>query len=113
MRVQDMEKTALVFSPHNDDETLGAGGTILKLAKSGYNVVVCEVTSGKSFSIIQPEAINAHRILGVSKTIFLELPTCQLEGLPKIQLNEEFYKESRLCISTGNCFYSPLWRYAP
>ena len=92
MRVQDMEKTALVFSPHNDDETLGAGGTILKLAKSGYNVVVCEVTSGKSFSIIQPEAINAHRILGVSKTIFLELPTCQLEGLPKIQLNEEFYK---------------------
>ena len=87
-----MKKTALVFSPHNDDETLGTGGTILKLTKAGYSVAVCEVTSGKSFGIIQPEARNAHKILGVSKTVFLELPTCHLEGLPKIQINDEFCK---------------------
>ena len=68
-----MKKTALVFSPHNDDETLGTGGTILKLTKAGYSVAVCEVTSGKSFGIIQPEARNAHKILGVSKTVFLKM----------------------------------------
>ena len=31
----------LVFAPHNDDETIGVGGTIAKLAKAGHRVTVC------------------------------------------------------------------------
>ena len=32
----------LIFAPHNDDEVLGAGGTIYKLTQAGNDVIVCE-----------------------------------------------------------------------
>lgn len=82
-----MQKTALVFAPHNDDELLGAGGTLLKLSKKGYMTVVCEVTSGPRADLIQSEAKEAHKALGVSQSVFLNLPSCRLEGLPKTELN--------------------------
>ena len=87
-----MEKSALVFAPHNDDELLGAGGTMLKLSKNGYNVYVCEVTAGPTSKRIQEEARNAHKVMGVKESIFLDLPSCKLESLPKTQINDEFCK---------------------
>lgn len=87
-----MQKSALIFAPHNDDELLGAGGTILKLAKSGYDVYVCEVTAGPAFRRIQEEAKKAHHVMGVKESIFLDLPSCKLEDLPKTQINDEFCK---------------------
>ena len=87
-----MQKSALVFAPHNDDELLGAGGTILKLSKNGYDVCVCEVTAGPNFQRIQEEAKQAHLVMGVKESIFLDLPSCKLEGLPKTQINNEFCK---------------------
>ena len=38
---------AIVVSPHPDDETLGAGGTILKLISQGAQVVWLNVTNMK------------------------------------------------------------------
>ena len=85
-----MQRSVLVFAPHNDDEVLGAGGTLLKLAKEGYNITVCEATSGPSSEKLQKEARQAHEILGVSQSVFLDLPACQLDRMSKPQLNGAF-----------------------
>lgn len=87
-----MAKTALIFAPHNDDELLGAGGTILKLSKNGYEVTVCEVTAGLRYQKIQSEAKEAHKVLGVKNSVFLNLPSCKLEEISKTEMNEEFCK---------------------
>ena len=38
----------LVISPHPDDETLGAGGTLLKLKKEGHEIYWLNVTNMKT-----------------------------------------------------------------
>ena len=85
-----MQRSVLVFAPHNDDEVLGAGGTLLKLAREGYSITVCEATSGPSSEKLQKEARQAHEILGVSQSVFLDLPACQLDRMSKPQLNGAF-----------------------
>lgn len=87
-----MSKSVLVFAPHNDDEVLGVGGTIVKMAKAGYNVTVCEVTSGKNpdrVNLIKQEAYAAHKLLGVENTVFLDLPVVALNGVPKAEINSK------------------------
>ena len=46
----------LVISPHPDDETLGAGGTLLKLKKEGHEIYWLNVTNMKT------ELSQCHRI---------------------------------------------------
>lgn len=41
-------KIVLVIAPHQDDETIGCGGTICKLINKGYNVKVAHVFLGTS-----------------------------------------------------------------
>lgn len=75
----------LVVAPHPDDEVLGAGGTIAKLASEGEEVFVAVVTEGKppafdpaTIARTQAEAREAHRALGVRETLWLRLPAAQL-----------------------------------
>lgn len=85
--------TILVFAPHNDDETIGAGGTLAKFAKAGHKVVVCEVTSGineTALKRIRDEAYSAHKTLGVAETIFLDLPGLDLNLTPTRQRNTPY-----------------------
>jgi len=77
----------LVFAPHNDDEILGAGGTICKLADSGHAVTICEITAGARKAILQDEAKKAHAIIGVTNTVFLNLPTVRLNEVHKDEIN--------------------------
>ena len=42
------KKNILVIAPHQDDETIGCGGTISKLVTMGYDVKVVHVFSGTS-----------------------------------------------------------------
>lgn len=84
----------LVFAPHNDDEVLGVGGTIAKYVDEGHDVFVCEVTSGKDkkrLANIRNEALQAHRILGVKETIFLDLPVVGLADIPTKELNKSIF----------------------
>lgn len=84
----------LVFAPHNDDEVLGVGGTIAKYTKLGNEVFICEVTSWlenlEQTNLIKQEAINAHNILGVKETIFLDLPVVHLKETPTHTKNNKF-----------------------
>lgn len=84
----------LVFAPHNDDEVLGVGGTIAKYAKQGHDVYVCEVTSKldnmEITNSIRAEAIEAHSILGVKDTLFLDLPVVDLKETPTRVKNKKF-----------------------
>ncbi len=77
----------LVFAPHNDDEVLGVGGTIARFAREGHEVCVCEVTSGPLYKMMQAEAAKAHKVMGVSKSVFLNLPYRELADYRKIDIN--------------------------
>lgn len=75
----------LVIAPHPDDEVLGAGGTIARLAAKGHDVFVAVVTEGKppvydpaSVAAVRVEAQEAHRILGVRETRWLGFPAAAL-----------------------------------
>jgi len=83
----------LVFAPHNDDEVLGVGGTMARMAAEGHEVYVCEVTSGKNsgrVELIKSEARKAHKLLGVKESIFLDLPVVELRDMLMIELNRRF-----------------------
>ena len=84
----------LIVAPHPDDEVLGCGGTIARLADSGQEVHVMIVTRGyepafsdESVGKVRSELAEAHKILGVAQCHFLDLPAAALDTLPGAQLN--------------------------
>ena len=84
----------LVFAPHNDDEVLGVGGTIAKYAAQGHDVMICEVTAWleqeERTKKLQAQAIEAHDILGVKETVFLDLPVVHLKETATHIKNKKF-----------------------
>ena len=85
-----MRKSALFFSPHNDDEVLGAGGTLAKLKDEGYSIFVCEVTAGPTFERLKTEAAGADRVIGTEKRIFLNEKACCVNRIPAAELIDRF-----------------------
>ncbi len=76
----------LVIAPHPDDEVLGCGGTISKLASQNNNVYVLIITRGKEeiypeerILNVRKEALAAHKLLGVKETRFLDFPAPELD----------------------------------
>lgn len=84
----------VVIAPHNDDEVLGVGGTMTKLAKQGHEVIVCEVTAGDlNDEMVQRqkrEALESHKVIGVSRTVFMDLPVVGLKEMATRELNSAF-----------------------
>jgi LmbE family N-acetylglucosaminyl deacetylase len=85
-------KTAVVFAPHPDDETLACGGTIAKRVRGGRDVYIVFMTDGRNshlhrlgisadpapeqlVQVRKEEARRAARILGVKleNLIFLDI----------------------------------------
>jgi bacillithiol biosynthesis deacetylase BshB1 len=69
----------LVFAAHPDDAEIGMGGTIIKHAKAGYRVGVCDLTEAELSSNGTPatrriEAQSASTHLQISQRIHLSLP---------------------------------------
>ena len=84
----------LVVAPHMDDEVLGCGGIMAKYAKEGHEVYVAVVTNGQpplftreEDDIDKTNCLEAHKLLGVKKTFFLDLPAAMLDTMPKYKLN--------------------------
>ncbi len=64
----------LVVGPHPDDQELGMGGTIAKLARQGHNVLLLDMTNGEptphgSPELREQEWTAAAKILGVKRKL--------------------------------------------
>lgn len=84
----------LIVAPHPDDEVLGCGGTMARLADSGQEVHVAVVTKGYEPAFpaamveqVRAELARAHEILGVTQCHFLDLPAAALDTLAGAELN--------------------------
>ena len=90
-------KKILVIAPHADDEVLGCGATIAKESANGNDVyvLVCtnafngapELFSAELIKTIRDEAKNAHRLLGVKETFFMEFPAPKLDQFPRYKIS--------------------------
>ncbi|MEA5505322.1 PIG-L family deacetylase [Halotia wernerae UHCC 0503] len=100
------QKSAMVFSPHQDDETFGCGGMIASKREQGIQVVVVFLTDGQGsggsnsnspneiVQIRKQEALTALKILGVEppEIYFLEKTDGKLQklnGQERIQTIEQ------------------------
>ena len=82
-------KNIIVIAPHPDDEVLGCGGAIKKYAEEGDHLHVLIMTRGtpdmysdERIENVRKEARNAHHILGIKETIFLDFPAPELDTVP-------------------------------
>lgn len=87
----------LVIAPHPDDEVLGVGGTIARLASEGNEITVAIVTRGweplfpnAQVEQVRAEARRANELLGVKTLRFMDLPVTKLNTIPKHEMNKKF-----------------------
>ena len=87
-------KRVLVVAPHPDDETLGVGGTIAKMADQGHEVMVLIVSghlpplySREAYETTVTEAKEAFEILGVISSQFMEVPATMIGDHPVHEIN--------------------------
>jgi N-acetylglucosamine malate deacetylase 1 len=64
----------LVIGPHPDDQELGMGGTIVKLARQGHRIHLIDMTNGEptprgSVETRAAEAAAAARVMGVERSL--------------------------------------------
>jgi LmbE family N-acetylglucosaminyl deacetylase len=90
----DRIQRALVIAPHPDDEVLGCGGTIARLAAMGREVHVAVATRGMlprfdpaGAARVAAEMAVAHQRLGVTQTHHLDYPAAELDRVPQADLN--------------------------
>ncbi|BCL38608.1 PIG-L deacetylase family protein [Nostoc sp. MS1] len=115
------EKSIMVFSPHQDDETFGCGGMIAHKRERNIPVAVVFITDGKGSSVDedvqnqiiqtrQQEAIAALKILGVevSNIHFLAKPDGNLP-----ELNDEEHQQTIHEITELVNHYQPGEIYVP
>jgi bacillithiol biosynthesis deacetylase BshB1 len=79
-----MKLDLLAMAAHPDDVELTCGGTLIKMARSGYAVGILDLTAGEmgtrgSIEIRRKEAAAAARLLGVKHRENLGLPDAHLE----------------------------------
>jgi LmbE family N-acetylglucosaminyl deacetylase len=98
-----MYKKILVIAPHPDDDILGCGGIIKKYSQAGHNVYVLIVTRGASrfyseekIENVRTETLQAHTILGVKETIFLDFPAPDLDLVSNADISQEIAKNIQL-----------------
>ncbi len=103
-------RKVLVFAPHPDDETLGCGGTLARLALH-CPVKVVLVTDGSGAgglppgadTIRQAEFVRALAVLGVTDSALLNQPDGSFQGNPELALQIRALLED----------YQPDWVFLP
>ena len=91
--------TILIIAPHPDDEILGLGGTIKKLSDNGHDITVLLVSghlpplyAEEVFIEHKQQALEAHKIVGVKESLFLEIPATFVRDETVAELNGKIYK---------------------
>ena len=87
-------RRALVIAPHPDDEILGCGGTMLRLATAGAEIHVAIMTKASpprfGASIAETgrrEARMAHDLLRVTATHLHDFPAAELDKIAHADIN--------------------------
>lgn len=84
----------LIIAPHPDDEVLGTAGTIARFARQGGDVTVGTIAA--HMPPLYPQAVHertveeakqAHRLLGVKESIFLDNPAVLLGRIDVPEFN--------------------------
>ena len=87
----------LIIAAHPDDEVLGMGATIKKLANQKHEIHLCVVTEGataqyenkKMIEVRKDACIKAGKILGISNFTFLGFPDAKLDTIPQLEINKK------------------------
>lgn len=113
--------TAMVISPHADDAAAFCGGTLAKLARQGWRVLLVRVTDDRKDSVgltleetirrnrLELEAAAAH--LGVAGIIDLGFETDCLADVPEVALRERFVHLFRAHRPYAVFSFDPFDRY--
>lgn len=95
----------LIVAAHPDDEVLGAGATMYKLAKEGKEINVCILSANAEARAFRPDdeelksdMKKSMELLGVNKIICGDFPNIMLNIVPHIEL-VQFIEEA--IIATG------------
>jgi N-acetylglucosamine malate deacetylase 1 len=88
-----MKMSYLVVVAHPDDEVLGAGATMYKLAKEGHSVNVCILSGDVAARNFRPsskelyeDVESAMDIIGVDKTITGNFPNIEFNMVPHLKI---------------------------
>ena len=90
----------LIIAAHPDDEVLGMGGTIKKIAKNGNRIHLCIVSEGASAQYSDKEMIKIRRksciksgkLLGIKDFTFFDFPDAKLDSIPQLEINQKLEK---------------------
>ena len=89
----------IVVSAHPDDETIGCGGTCVKLTQAGHSVYLLVMTQiyNPDWELSElpkrrAEAVSAAKILGITDVFFAEFKTGHLNSTPMIDLSKSISK---------------------
>lgn len=88
--------SVLVFAAHADDETLGAGGTLIRMAKQGVKLTVAVATDSASAQYEDAQDVierrrnefdSAMKFVGIADSNWLQAPDMRLESTDALALN--------------------------
>ncbi|OUC12084.1 MAG: hypothetical protein B0A82_24365 [Alkalinema sp. CACIAM 70d] len=87
MQTADYSQSAIVFAPHEDDETLGCGGTIIQKQRAGAAIHLVFMTDGQASHahLISPQQLAEMRTqeaIAAAQTLGLPQSQVQFLGFP-------------------------------
>lgn len=89
--IQELGKNAVLFAPHQDDETLGCGATLIKKREAGAQVAVVFMTDGRQS---HASFLPADKIIPIRRAEAIE--ACQSLGIDPQAVHFLNYEDSRL-----------------
>ena len=100
------------LAAHPDDETIGAGGTLLRHAAAGDETALIVATVAypprwpeELVRRKRAECLAAAKLLRIDEVRFLEFRTMHLNTLPAIELNDAVERALRRCGRTWSMLH--------